>query len=73
MKSQVFGLRVASVIFALVGLVHVLRLIAGWEIAVGSYRIGATPSFVAVGVCALIAAWLGSLSRQRGPDGPTGV
>src|ERR1700690_3020347 len=47
MKSQIVGLRVASVIFGFVCLAHVVRLWAGWEVTVGVHHFGHTPSLFA--------------------------
>ena len=62
MKSQVLGLKVASAVFMLVALGHVVRLIAGWKVQVGSLVLGAVPSVVAAVVAAGVSIWLCSLA-----------
>ncbi len=67
MTSQVVGLRVASILFALACLAHVLRLWTKWEVTIGSHHIGSIPSMFAVIVLALLSVWLWSLSLPNAP------
>jgi len=62
MKSQTTGLKVASVIFGLVCLVHILRLIRGFQIVVGSYYFGRGLSLVAIIVSGFLCVWLWKLA-----------
>jgi hypothetical protein len=62
MKSQTMGLKVASVIFGLFCLVHILRLIRGFQIVVGSYYFGRGLSVVAIIVSGFLCVWLWKLA-----------
>ena len=62
MKSQVLGLKVASAVFMFIALVHVVRLIAGWKLQLGSLVLGAVPSIVAAVIAAALSVWLCSLA-----------
>ena len=62
MKSQIAGLKVASVIFGLVCLFHILRLIRGFQIVVGSHDFGRSLSVVAIIVTGLLSVWLWKLA-----------
>ena len=62
MKSQVLGLKVASAVFMIIALAHVVRLIAGWKVQLGSLVFGAVPSVVAAIVAAGLSLWFGSLA-----------
>ena len=59
MKSQACGLRVASVIFGLVCLAHILRLVTGTEVVIGSYHLGPILSVIAIIVSGALSLWLG--------------
>ena len=62
MNSPALGLRVASVIFGLVGLDHVLRIVAHTTVLVGNFPIGRRWSAVAVVVLAVLSIWLWRLA-----------
>ena len=62
MKSQTTGLKIASVIFGLVCLVHILRLIKGFQIVIGSYYFGRNLSMVAIIVSGFLCVWLWKLA-----------
>lgn len=62
MKSQVMGLKVASVVFMCAALAHVVRLVLGWNVVVGSHSVGAWLSVVAIVVAAGLSVWLGMLA-----------
>jgi hypothetical protein len=75
MKSQVVGLRVSSAIFGLVCIVHLVRLLAGFDITVGSHHIGPVTSLVAIVVTGALSIWLGRLAcggcaEVREPEAP---
>jgi hypothetical protein len=65
MKSQVVGLRVASAIFGLVCLCHVLRLVLGFQILIGSHLFSRGLSLIAVVITGLLSYWLGKLACPR--------
>jgi hypothetical protein len=62
MNSPALGLRVASVIFGLMGLAHLVRIIVCAGLQVGSCYIGRSWSAVAVIVLAVLCVWLWMLS-----------
>jgi hypothetical protein len=69
MKSQTTGLKVASVIFALVCLVHILRLIMGFQISIGNQYFGPHLSIAAIIVTGALSLWLWKLSCPASPSG----
>jgi hypothetical protein len=77
MKSQITGLRVASGIFLLVAVVHLIRWVFGWTVQLGSHPIGMWDSIVAALVSGGLGLWLGSLAcchkadrQEAAPDQP---
>ncbi len=62
MKSQIKGLKVASAVFGLVCLAHILRLILGFRIIVGSHYFSRSLSLLAVVVSAFLSIWLWKLA-----------
>jgi hypothetical protein len=62
MKSQVIGLKVASAVFMCAALAHVVRLVLGLKVQVGSHDAGVWPSVVAIVVAAGLSVWLGTLA-----------
>jgi hypothetical protein len=56
------GLKVASVVFMCAALAHVVRLVLGMKVQVGSYAPGAWLSVVAVVVAGGLSVWLGMLA-----------
>lgn len=65
MRSPIIGLRVSSVLFALVCLAHVVRLWESWDVRIGPFEFGHIPSLLAVVVSALLSVWLWSLSKSK--------
>lgn len=64
MNSQTLGLRVASVIFGLVGLGHLLRILLKMQLVVGGWYVQRRWNVVAVIVCGALCIWLWQLSTQ---------
>ena len=64
MNTSTLGLRVASVIFGLMGLAHLIRIIAGIKLQVGSCPIGQGWSAAAVIVLAALCVWLWMLASK---------
>jgi hypothetical protein len=62
MKSQSVGLRVSSVIFGLVALVHLARIFRKTDVAVGSHHLGPMLSWIAIVVSAALCVWLWKLA-----------
>jgi uncharacterized membrane protein YecN with MAPEG domain len=66
MNSQRTGLRVASIVFALFAIGHVLRLINHCQVTIDTHNIPMSVSWVALIVAALLSIWLWRLSSGRG-------
>jgi hypothetical protein len=64
MNSPVFALRLASAIFALIGLGHVIRILAHAELLVGSCSIGRRWSVLAVLVMAVLCGWFWKIASN---------
>jgi hypothetical protein len=75
MKSPVCALRLASVLFGVVGVVHVVRILAGVTILVSGYPIGRRWSAAAVVVLATLCIWFwtvaSAVAKQQTPAAPT--
>ena len=70
MNSQTLGLRVASVIFGLVCLGHLLRIVARLDVHIGGIYIHRWLSAVAVIASGLLCLWLWMLSRPEAKPAP---
>jgi hypothetical protein len=66
MSSQASGLRVASVIFALFAIGHVVRLVKQAQVTVGTHQIPMWVSVVALIIAAILSIWMWRLSSARG-------
>ncbi|HEY2250580.1 MAG TPA: hypothetical protein VGH74_05950 [Planctomycetaceae bacterium] len=64
MYHQIMGLRVASVVFALVCLAQLLRLALQPEVQVAGYTVPLWPSAVAVIISGGLSCWMWTLSRR---------
>jgi len=62
MNSPTLGLRVASVIFGLMGLAHVIRIIAHLNVQIGSCPFGRRWSALAVIVLGALSIWMCKLA-----------
>jgi hypothetical protein len=62
MKSQILGLRVASVIFGVITLAQVMRLVIRPEVLVNGYLVPLWPSALAVVILGSLCLWLWKLS-----------
>jgi hypothetical protein len=65
MNSPRTGLRVASVIFAVFAIGHLLRLINQAQVTVGTLTIPIGVSWIALIVAALLCIWLWRLASLR--------
>jgi len=65
MKSQILGLRIASVIFGLISIAHLIRLIIRPEVLVGGYLVPLWPSVPAFLVLGGLSLWLWKLARMQ--------
>jgi len=66
MDSPATGLRVASVIFGIFAIGHLLRLINHAEVTVGTHTIPMGLSWVALIVAVIFSIWLWRLSSRSG-------
>jgi uncharacterized membrane protein len=65
MKSQTVGLRVASVIFGLGCLMHLVRLVAGVSMTIGDFHLGTVATVIGIIVAAGLSIWLWKLSLKQ--------
>ena len=65
MTSTTTGLRVASVIFGLVAIGHLLRLIKHAQVTVGSHHFPMWGSIVALIVTVILSIWMWRLSNLK--------
>jgi hypothetical protein len=65
MSSQVFGLRLASAIFAIFALGHVVRLVRQTQVMFGAHQIPMGVSVVALIIAAILSIWMWRLSSAR--------
>jgi len=65
-SSQASGLRVASVIFALFAIGHLVRLFKQAQVTVATYQIPMWVSVVALIIAAILSTWMWRLSSARG-------
>ena len=66
MNSPTTGLRVASVLFGIFAIAHVLRLINHAQVTVGTHTIPMGVSWIALIVAAILCIWFWRLSSLRG-------
>jgi hypothetical protein len=66
MNSPTIGLRVASVMFGIFGLAHLIRLVSHASVTVGSHHVPMWVSVVGLIVAALLSVWMWRLSNLRG-------
>ena len=64
MNSQRTGLRIASLIFALVAIFHIVRLLRHTAVMVGSHIVPMGLSWAAVIVGAVLCIWMWRLSSR---------
>jgi hypothetical protein len=64
MNSPRTGLRVASIIFAIFAIGHVLRLINHAQVTVGTHTIPMGVSWIALIVAVILCVWLWRLSSR---------
>jgi hypothetical protein len=68
--AQIRGLRVASIVFALLCLAQLVRLAVRPEILVAGHLLPLWPSVIAVVVLAALSVWLWRLTQGAVPGGP---
>jgi hypothetical protein len=65
MKSQVLGLRVASIVFGFMSLAQLARLIMRAELMVAGYKLPLWPSALACVLLGGLSLWLWKLARTQ--------
>jgi len=73
MNSPTCGLRVASVVFGLICLGHLLRIIARLQVNLGGFYVHRWTSAVAVVVAGLLCVWLWMLASKADQPKPDAV
>jgi uncharacterized membrane protein YecN with MAPEG domain len=66
MNSQRTGLRVASILFGIFAIGHLVRLIKNVQVTVGTNTISMGVSWIALIVAAILCIWMWRLSLGRG-------
>jgi hypothetical protein len=66
MNSPTTGLRIASVLFGIFAIAHVLRLINHAQVTVGTHTIPMAVSWIALVVAGILCIWFWRLSNLRG-------
>jgi uncharacterized membrane protein YecN with MAPEG domain len=66
MNSQRIGLRVASIIFGIFAIGHLLRLINQTPVMLGSHQVSMAVSWVALIVAAILCIWMWRVSSGPG-------
>ncbi|HEY3038054.1 MAG TPA: hypothetical protein VGJ66_04915 [Pyrinomonadaceae bacterium] len=66
MNSQKTGLRVASIIFGIFAIGHLLRLIKNIQVTVGTHTIPMGTSWIALIVAVILCVWMWRLSSGGG-------
>ena len=65
MNSQRTGLRVASILFALFAIGHLLRLLKQAQVTVGTLTIPMGVSWIALIVAAILCIWMWRLASSK--------
>jgi hypothetical protein len=64
MKSQITGLRVASIVFGLIALGQLMRLVARPEVLVAGSPMPLWPSVLAFIIMGVLSLWMWTLTRR---------
>lgn len=70
MNSPVCGLRVASIITGLLSLCHLVRLVRGFQVLIGSHPVPMWMSGAGFVVLGLLCFWFWKLSLSAQPAAP---
>jgi hypothetical protein len=65
MNSPTTGLRVASVLFGIFAIAHLLRLINHAQVTVGTHTIPMGVSWIALAIAGVLCIWMWRLSTLR--------
>jgi hypothetical protein len=63
MKMRAY-LVLTTVLFSVVGIIHLMRFVLGWSAEVGTWTVPLSVSLIAVVICALLAFWGANLARR---------
>lgn len=63
MNSQILGLKIAGVVFGLMGLAQFLRLVMHPEVLVAGHHVPLWPSALAFAILGALSLWMWRLSR----------
>jgi hypothetical protein len=66
MNSPTIGLRVASIMFGIFGLAHLIRLFSHASVTVGSHHVPMWVSVAGLIVAGLLSVWMWRLSNLSG-------
>jgi hypothetical protein len=55
---------ISAIIFALVGIAHLMRIAQGWQVQVGETGVAMSVSWVALGLSVVLAVWGAMLQRR---------
>jgi hypothetical protein len=55
---------ISAIIFALVGIAHLMRIAQGWQVQVGETGVAMSVSWVALGLSVVLAVWGAMLLRR---------
>ena len=64
MNSPVTGLRFAGTLFALIALIHIWRLVGGFDVIIGNQHIPASVSVVGAIIAGALSLWMWKLSSK---------
>jgi hypothetical protein len=67
MKSQTLGLRVAGTIFALICLVHLLRVVTRADVLIAGHQMPLWINMVGILIAGALSLWMWSLSASHSP------
>ena len=67
MNSPATGLRIAGTLFAFFALVHVWRLVRGFQVIIGSYHLAPEVSLVGAIFGAVLSVWMWKLAANPRP------
>jgi hypothetical protein len=66
MNSQILGLKIAGLVFGLMGLAQCLRLIIRPEVLVAGHQLPLWPSALAFAILGALSLWMWKLARTAG-------
>jgi hypothetical protein len=67
MKSQIFGLRVAGTIFALICLGHLLRIVTRADVLIAGHQLPLWINMVGILIAGALSLWMWRLAASHSP------